>query len=728
MAKRKNDAKDPDEDLLCEAKERFQEGIEFEGDFRKLFTEDLKFVKADPDNGYQWPDSMLKARQSDERPALTINKTRQHCLMVINEAKEAKPSIKLRAVGGDASYESAQVYEGLARHIEYQSNAADAYDTALEFAVWTGIGYWRVVTEYAGDDSFDQEIYIRRIRNPLSVVLDPMCKEADGSDAQWCFIFDDMTREAFERKYPKFKDQVADGTFGEKTEWIGTDHVRVAEYYYTEYSDDWLYAVPMPDGVGGEQITTMTGAELKQINAEFAKAVHADDGIKRRKVQQPKILWCLIAGDTIIDRSEWAGTTIPIARVPGEETLIDGKLDRKGHVRNIKDPQRMYNFWASSAVEYVALQGKTPYIVDTKTIEGLETYWDTANTDNHAYLPYNSVNQNGDALAPPQRLPPPQMSQAYLQGMQSSAEEMKMVSGQNDPLMGAPSNEISGVAIGKRAKQGDRATMHYRDSVAKAIRRTGKILIEVIPRVYDTARTVRILAEDGSDDTVKIDPNQQQPMTETPKDQNDPEAGVNKAFNPARGKYEVVADSGPGYATKREEAFDAMVQLAAMNPQFLQIAGDLFMRSADFPMAEELAERFANSIPDAIKGTGPTQEVQQLQGQAQQLQQQIQQLQGQLSAAMQTAADESARADDKAKNTEVNAYKAMTDRLEGLLNLLDPLQAQLIAQQAVNAALSDPSPRMEDPQNAPRMAPDPMTQQIQPPIAPPPMPPQPPMQ
>lgn len=724
MAERKKDAPDDDEDLLCEAKKRFEEGMNFEGDFRKLFTEDLKFVKADPDNGYQWPDSMLQARTGDDRPALTINKTRQHCLMVINEAKEAKPSIKLRATGGDASYESAQVYEGLARHIEYQSNAADAYDTALEFAVWSGIGYWRVVTEYAGDDSFDQEIYIRRIRNPLSVVLDPMCKEADGSDAQWCFIFDDMTREVFDRKYPKFKDKVSDGSFGTGTEWLGEDNIRVAEYYYTEYTNDWLYAVPMPDGVGGEQVTTMTGTELRQINPEFAKAVTSDKGIKKRKVQQPKILWCLIAGDTVIDRSEWAGTTIPVVRVPGEEALVDGKLDRKGHVRNLKDPQRMYNYWASSAVEFVALQGKSPYLADTKSIEGLESYWETANTVNHAYLPYNSVDDQGKPLAPPQRLPAPQMSQAYLQGMQSSAEEMKMVSGQNDPLMGAPSNEISGVAIGKRAKQGDRATMHFRDSLGKGVRRTGKILIEIIPRVYDTARTVRILAEDGSDDTVKIDPNQQEPMTETPKDPNDSEAGVDRAFNPARGKYEVVADSGPGYASKREEAFDAMVQLAAMNPQFLQIAGDLFMRSADFPMAEELAERFANSIPDAIKGIGPSPQLQQAQQQAQQLQQQIQQLQGQLSAAMQTAADESARADDKAKNTEINAYKAVTDRLKDFMDVMGPMQAQFLAQQATQAAVADPTPRMEDQQNAPRMAPDPMTQQIQPPA----IPPQPPMQ
>lgn len=685
-----------DEELVREAKKRFDQAMDFEGDFRTLFTEDLKFVKADPDNGYQWPEAMLSSRNDDKRPSLTINKTRQHALMVINEAKEDKPAMRIRGVGGDATYESAQVYEGIARHIEYQSNAADAYDTALEFAVWTGIGYWRVVTEYVDNTSFDQELFIRRIRNPLSVVLDPSAKEEDGSDAKFGFIFDDMKREDFDRKYPKFKDKVQDGTLGQYDAWCSKDTIRVAEYYYVDYTVDQLLALPMPGPNGEEQIQTIALSELRRMSPEMAKIVQDDDTVRRRPIQVPQVKWCLIAGDMIIDRTEWVGSTIPIVKVVGEECLIDGKLDRKGHVRNLKDPQRMYNYWSSSAVEFVALQGKTPWIVDTKAIEGLESYWETANVDNHAYLPWNSVDQNGNPLAPPQRAQPPQLGQAYLTGMQASAEEMKMVTGQNDPLMGAPSNEISGIAIGKRVKQADRATMHYKDNLAKAIRRTGKIIIDVIPKLYDTARVVRILAEDGSDDTVKIDPNQQQPMVETPKDPAKPDEGVNVSFNPSQGKYEVIADSGPSYASKREEAFDAMTQLAALNPNFLQIAGDLFMRAADFPLADELAERFANSIPDAVKGTGPSPEMLQLQQQVQDAQQQAQQLQAQLAAALQNAADESKKADDKAKNTEIAAYKAITDRLDGLMAKLDPLQAAIIAQQALAASLQQPEPIPQD--------------------------------
>lgn len=672
-----------DQELLTEAKARFKRCQDFESDARARFTDDLKFVNADSDNGWQWPDSIRLSRQDDAKPMLTINKTRQHALMVINESKENKPGVRVNAVGGDASYDSAQVYEGVIRHIEYQSNAADAYDTALDFQVKGGIGYWRVVSDYAGDDSFDQELFIRPMRNPLAVYMDPDIKEIDGSDSKFCFIFDDMKREDFNRKYPNWKDEVGDGAFGEYNDWCTKDTVRVAEYYYVSYKKDTLVALPVPGPDGMPRIEMLKLSDLRRDMPDLAKVAMADETIQRRTIQTPRVEWCMIAGDQIIDRSTWPGSTIPVVRVVGEEVVIEGKLDRKGHVRNLKDPQRMYNYWSSSAVEHVALQTKTPYLADTRAIEGFEAYWDTANTENHAYLPYNSVDDQGQPIAPPSRQESPQMSAGYIQGMQAAAEEMKMVSGQNDALMGAPTQEIAGVAIARRQKQADRSTMHFRDNLAKAIRYTGKILIDVIPFIYDTPRTIRILAEDGSDDTVQINPQQQQPMVEQPKQ--DGTDGVDRAFNPAMGKYEVVADSGPSYSSKREEAFDAMTALAVQNPQLLAIAGDLYMKAADFPMADELAERFKNSIPANIRGEGPPPELEQAQ-------QTIQQLQAQLAAAMQAAADNDQKAADKDKKNEIDAFKATTDRLEALMDRLDPLQASLMASQAVATALADPTP------------------------------------
>lgn len=690
-----------DEDIVREAHERFKLAMDFESDFRKLFVEDLQFCNADSDNGYQWPSEMSKERQADSRPCLTINKTRQHVLLITNEARQNKPSVKVQATGGDATYESAQVFEGVVRHIEYISSAQDAYDTALDHQVQGGVGYWRVMTDYADADSFDQEIFIRRVRDPLCVLIDCNAKEADKSDAKWGFVLDDMSRDEFDRQYPKFKDVVGETVLSNDVVWCSKDSVKVAEYYCCEYKEEELIALPVPDGAGGMATRLMKASDL---DGEMLKAVRADDGIRRRTVQRPAWRWYKIAGDKIIDRADWPGATLPIVQVVGEELIIQGRLERKGHVRNLKDPQRMYNYWTSSAVEQVALQGKQPYVAAVQAIEGFENYYENANTQNVPYLPYNGIDNNGDQIAPPSREQPPIMAQAYISGMQIAGEEMKMVSGQYDPAQGDNPLDQSGVALKVQNRRSDSATYHYTDNLAKAVRYTGKILIDLIPKIYDTPRVIRILGEDGADEQVTIDPKMQEPMQER-QGQGDT---VQRIFNPGVGVYDVVADTGPSYATRREEAFDAMSVMMAQDPAFKGIAGDLYFRSASFPLAEELAERFARTIPPEIRGEGPPPELVQAQ-------QMVEQLQGQLSDALRALADAQGENDTKAEANAINGYKAVTDRLDKLLGALsdNPNAVALLGGltgDTIQAAEADPDPMLGP---APMMSPDPVNPEPQ---------------
>jgi Phage P22-like portal protein len=708
-------SKDDDADVVQEAQDRFKRCNDFEADFRVLFVEDLRFCNADSDNKYQWPTALSRSRELDARPCLTINKTRQHALMIQNEIKQNLPAVKISPTGGDASYDSAQVYNGIIRYIEYNSNAADAYDTAMTHQVQGGIGYWRVATDYKDQESFDQEIFIKRIKDPMSVFLDVDAKEADGSDSEYGFIFDDLTRDEFERKYPKNKDIGGRSAFGNGNDWLSKDKVRVAEYFYCEYKTDWLVALPIRDPQTQQPLPGQYDTlYLSTIPQQLRQQIKESPDTKQRKVQVRHVKWCLIAGDEIIDRKDWPGQYIPIVRVVGEEMVIDGTLDRKGHVRNLKDPQRMYNYWTSSAVEQVALQGKQPYIASVQAIAGFETYYQNANRINYSYLPFNSKDENGQPVPPPQREQPPQMAPAYITGMQIAGEEMKMVSGQSDPTMGMQANEIAGVAIQKRIKQGDKATFHYIDNLSKAIRYTGKIIVDLIPKIYDTPRVVRILAEDGSDEQIQIDPKQQQALTTQHEDQRENEAS--RIFNPAVGKYDVVAQAGPSYATKREEAAEAMTAIAVQSPDFLAKAGDIFFKTMDFPGSEELAERYRNSIPQALLGEGPTPEMQQLQQQLQEAQQQLENTQGQLSSAIQALSDEKRSLDDKEKRTEIEAYRAMTTRMNdfftrqeelGVTPALAAVQAQTMA-----SAVQQPDP-YTDPGDQPQaMQPDPQSMPV----------------
>lgn len=688
-------SKEDDAAIVQEAQERFKREEDFEADFWTLYVDDVKFCNADSDNKFQWPSAMTQSRELDARPCLTINKTRQHVLMIQNEIKQNMPAIKISPVSGQATVDAASVFMGLARAIEYNSNASSIYSKAVSQAIQGGIGYWRVATDYKDEESFDQEIFIRRIKDPKCVRLDHSGDEEDGSDAQYGFIFDDMPRDEYERKYPKFKDVGDRSVFGMGTDWLNKDMVRVAEYFYIEYEKDWLIAMPMRDPqtqqpMPGQYDTVRLSEVPEQLRAELRDS----PDVKKRRVHVPRVKWCLIAGDEIIDRKDWPGRYIPIVRVIGEEQVIDGRLDRKGHVRNLKDPQRMYNYWTSSAVEQVALQGKQPYMASAQAIAGYEKYYQTANRINYSYLPYNGLDESGNAIAPPQREQPAQMAGAYISGMQIANEEMKMVSGQSDPTMGAQANEIAGVAIQKRIKQGDKATFQFIDELAKSISFTGKIVIDLVPKIYDTPRVVRILAEDGSDEQISIDPNQKQALTTQHEDEREAEA--ERIFNPAVGKYDVVAQAGPSYATKREEAAESMTAIAIQNPDFLMKAGDIFFKTMDFPGAEELAERYRNSIPPQLLGEGPSPAEQQLQQQLQDGAAQMQSLQQQLSTALQALADQSRKLDNDDKKTEIEAYKAMTIRLDDMFTRMESMGATpalaAVQAQTITAAIQQPEP------------------------------------
>lgn len=707
-----------DEEIIARAKDRFKECEDFEADFRKLFVDDLKFCNADSDNKYQWPDALSKSRELDSRPCLTINKTRQHALMIQNEIKQNMPSVQISATGGDASNDSAKVFDGLVRYIEYNSNASDAYDSAMMNQVQGGLGYWRVTTDYQNDDSFDQEIFIQRIENPLSVYID-RGKQSDGSDSRYGFIFEDMPRDDFERKYPQYKEISTNASFGKGDNWCSKDQVRVCEYYECTYKSDKLVAIPVRD-----QMDRPTGQFdtflLSTVPQELRKALLEQEDVQARKVETKNWKWYLICGKEIVDRKDWPGKYLPIVQVVGEEAIIDGSLDRKGHVRNLKDPQRMYNYWTSSAVEQVALQGKQPYIASKEAINGYEDYYANANRVNYSYLPYNGLNEQGEPVTPPQREQPPQMAPAYINGMQIAAEEMKMVSGQADPTMGMQANETAGIAIKRRIKQGETATFHYIDNLSKAVRYTGKILVDLIPKIYDTPRIIRILAEDGTDEQIKIDPQQKESLTT----QSETEDNAQRIFNPGVGKYDVVAESGPSYATRREEAAEAMQAIAVQNPNFMGVAGDLFFRCQDFPMAEELAERYSRTIPDALKGTGPTPEMQQMQQQSDQLQGQLKQAQDQLAATIKALADQQKTFEQKEKDLEIKSYDVMTTRMDKFLAHLGNIPGmEALGIQTIEQSFGDPSPMSQpDTEQLNQVPQDPQPmQQMAPPMGTPPM-------
>lgn len=635
--------------VVKEAQERFDLCNSREAYARQRYDDDYRFANADSDNGYQWNNEDRNARAGDRRPTLTINKTRQHNLNIINEAKQNKAAIKYMPTGNGATFEAAQIWMALARRIEAYSDASEVYSTGTEHMVQGGFGYARMKTEYVSETSFLQQLRLVRIPNPLLVFTDPDAQERDKSDMRFAFIYHDMDRKEFDREYPKLSELASLGPAVRPGSWINDQFVRTAEYFRIESVDDVLWQVVSEDEGVPPLIAFQSETPKELVDEWKADKLHT----RSRKVERKVVRWSYIVGDHEVETNVWPGKYIPIISFIAEEVVIDNKIDRKSHTRALKDPQRMYNWWSSAAVEYGALQTKTPWIAAAEAIDGRENDWNNANRQNKSVLIYNAFNEEGEQIPPPQRIEPPVSAPVAIQGMEIASREMAMVSGQYESQMGAPSNERSGKAINERQRMGDRSTYHYTDAQAIAIKFVGKIILDTLPRIYEPGQVVQILAEDGQSLNVKIDPSLAQAF-QAEQDENG--QVIQRILNPTIGQYDVIADVGPGYATRREETFNALVLLLTQAPQLATVIGDLLFRSGDFMFADEAAERLRRMVPPQALGQGPTQNEQMLMQQLQQMQEMMKKL-----AEENAGAKIKLRGRDEKRDIEV--YKAFTERL-----------------------------------------------------------------
>ena len=670
-------------DVLATARSRLDMAISAMSESREDEIDDLKFYAGSPDNHWQWPADVLATRGAvqgqtiNARPCLTINKLPQHVRQVTNDQRQNRPTGKVIPADDKADINVAEVFNGMVRHIEYISDADVAYDTACENQVSYGEGYIRVLTEYCDDNTFDQDIKIGRIRNSFSVYMDPTIQDPCGADAKWCFVTEDIPRAEYERKYPNSAPITTLQTLGvgdqNLSQWLNEDTIRIADYYYVDYDNATLNLYP-------GNATAFNGTpEDKQLRAIYGKPK------KSRQSDRPKIKYCKINGYEILEERDWAGKYIPIVRIVGNEFEVDGRLYVSGLVRNAKDAQRMYNYWVSQEAEMLALAPKAPFIGYGGQFEGYENQWKTANTTNWPYLEVNpDVTDGAGATLPlPQRAQPPMASSGLLQAKAGASEDIKASTGQYNASLGMTSNERSGKAILARQREGDVGTYHFGDNLARGVRYLTRQLIDLIPKIYDTQRIARIIGEDGETSMVKIDPMQAEPVKKIV-DQNG--IVIDKIYNPGVGKYDVVATTGPGYATKRQEALEAMGQLLQGNPQLWQVAGDLFVKNMDWPGAQEMAKRFAKTIDPKLMSDGEDNpELQAAQQQMQAMGQEMEQMHQMIQNVGKSIEMQEQRRKDY--EAEIKAYQAETQRITATQAGMNEQQIQDIAMGVVAAAM-----------------------------------------
>lgn len=569
-----------DEGIWRECAERLRIAVAAESENRIKGIEALKFRWGD-----QWDADVRNTRKIDGRPALTINHTNTFCSRLANTLRQQRPRIKCHPVGDGADIDTAATVNGLIRHIETLSNASVAYDTGVESAINIGWGYWRIVSEYLDERSFDQELKILPVRNTFTVYMDPSANMPAGEDQGWCIISETMKRSEYKRKYPKADNaewRYVDAPGDMVTDWESKEEVRLAEYYRIHEVRDTL--CKLSDGQAKYR------SELADPNVISAMGltIVAERPTSRREVQ-----WFRLNGRTVIDRRTIPGRFIPVIRCEGNVLDVNGLVRRKGMVEDLKDPAQMFNYWRTAQTERYALTPKAPWVVAEGQIEG-HPEWNDANQKSYSTLVYKPIaGPDGmTPLPPPVRVPPAQVEAGMSEAAQGAEHDLMSVAGmpQENPEISA--RVVSGNKyLQRRQGMQDLTHFQYYDNQTLAIAWTGAILLELIPYYYDTARMQRIIGDDGVPQMVQL----KQPIQD--------ENGITRVKNdPTVGRYDVVMDTGPGYATKREEAAESMLELLGtpLGEQVATTSGDIIVRNMDFPGADEVADRIAVTIPGAL--------------------------------------------------------------------------------------------------------------------------------
>lgn len=570
------------DDIVKEVRERIDDAWQHDRDNREDMASDFKFLAGD-----QWPAQVRTEREADGRPMLTINRLPQFVKQVTNDIRQADLAIKVSPVDDESDPEMAKIFNGLLRQIQHQSSAKAVYSTAAEHQAGGGFGCFRICTQYVDDTVFDQEIRIKIVKNPLSAFWDPAAIEPDRSDAMWWAITEMWPRKHFKAKYPSAREEsvsVPNVTNMDTIFWHVADTVRVAEYWRKV---PIIKLLAMLDTGETIDATEIQGAAEGMMLADPETGQPAAQIVRMRECETFRVECFLVSGAEVLEGpSPWPGKFIPIVPVIGAEVPLEEGTYRHGIVRFARDPQQLYNFYRTATAEIIGGQPKAPYLVTPKMIAKFKAQWDSHNVKNRPYLLYEADLEAGGG---PKREPPPVLSDALVQEGQIANDDMKGTTGIYDASLGARSNETAGVAIAQRQREGDVANYHYIDNLQRSLEHAGRILLDLIPKVYDNERVIRILGDDDEEDFVPIN---RVMMAQD---------GMPVLLNDlSAARFDIKVTIGRSYTTRRMEAADSLLEFAKAVPNAAQISGDLIAKNLDFPEAEEMAKRLKRTIPEQI--------------------------------------------------------------------------------------------------------------------------------
>lgn len=687
---------------VSDAQKLYQEALDAQRDQRRQMLEDIQF--SDPSNPRQWDETVRLQRESDpggKRPCLVMDQTGQYIANVAGQVEKQPPSLHAVPVGGGADKEAAEQIDGRFRHIEYASRATQHYTRAMTSAARIGVGYLIIRPEYVDRALNWQEPRISSEPDPLRVVLDPWSTETDGSDAQFGFLITPTSIEEFKRRWPGKEVVDFGGTESNSTDMRRS--VLVGEQWIKVKATREVFVFIGPDG----QETSGTEDEYVEACVRAGMQVGMDAvriPYRTYKDETLTVKWRRMSGAEVLEETDYPAEDIGIVPIYGYVGFADGRMTYCGIARRGRAPQQAYNYHISELQAFIGTSLKSTTMASKRAIRGFESIWDQAQVQTRAFLPFNDLDEKG-AIASPVRVTPTINLGNHEAGAAQALRDLQAAIGMYQANIGANSNVTSGIAYDAQKQQGEASTAHFPSHMAASLTQVGKILMCMDARLADTKREQPIIGVDGSAGAVTVDPAQQEAFRRGP-------AGA--SINPKVGKYGARVTIGASYITQRKETNAAFAEIMRGNPALSAAVAPFWAQTLDFPGSDKFAQAMAAMAPPAIKailqpeGQDKAPDPAQLMQQIQQLQQALQQATQIAHEAQQDAdeaiADQAAKQRDsqtKARELDIQAYNAETNRLKVTGANVEQIEAVVRDLMAQMAANPDPLPGGPKPDTAP---------------------------
>jgi hypothetical protein len=535
-------------------------------DERKQALEDRRFYSI---AGAQWEGQV--GEQFENKPKFEVNKVHLAVIKIINEYRNNRISVDFVTKDGNTDDTLADTCDGLFRADEQDSRAEEAYDNGFEEAVGGGFGAIRLITEY--EDEEDDENDKQRIRiEPIydadsSVFFDLDAKRQDKSDAKQCWVIHSMTHDEYREEFDKEPSPVPKQIMDVEYDWYSPDLVYIAEYYKVETKKETVHIYKTL--TGEEEVYTdddfEDDPELERNLIAMGTTKDREKRVKRRKVHK----YIMDGNEILEDCGIIAGKHIPIVPVYGKRWFVDSIERFMGHVRLVKDMQRIKNMLMSKLAEISSLSAVEKPIFVPEQVAGHEELWAMDNIRN---FPYMLVNEVTDAAGNPQPAgpvaytKPPQVPPALAALMQLADIDIKELLGgsaETDKML----SHVSGKAHEMIQKRIDGQAFIYLSNFAKSIRRVGEIWLSMAKDVYvEKGRNMKTVDPMGEISSVQLG---EMALGEN--------GGVTEKNNLTEASFDVAVDVGPSSESQREATVNTIIGMmqVAQDPGTQQVLQNL---------------------------------------------------------------------------------------------------------------------------------------------------------